>query len=753
VTALAAALADRYRLERELGQGGMATVFLAEDLRHRRRVAIKVMKPAVAQSIGAERFLREIEIAARLQHPHIVPVFDSGSAGGELYYVMPLVEGESLRDRLSREGPLPVAEAVRLITEVAGALDYAHAEGILHRDLKPENILLSRGHALLADFGIARAAGEGDGRLTQTGMSLGTPVYMSPEQSTGERELGPPSDVYGLGSILFELLAGEPPFTGATYEAILVKRFTQDAPRARARRADVPAHVDAAVARALLRDPAARFGTARAFVDALAASSAPTVVVTPATTPPAPVARGIVVLPFENRSPDPDNEFFADGLTEEIITDLGKVRALGVISRTSSMQLKGTTRPLPEVGRELGVRFALTGSVRRAGPSLRITAELVDTESGRQLWGEKYAGTMDDVFDVQERVSREIVRALDVTLSAEEDRRLADRPVADPRAFELYLRARQELRRFGPAVERGAELLEQAIAIEGETPPLRTLRATAVLARVRVGLVHDRSVLDGPEAVARAVIAERPDAAYGYSLLGYVDYEKGELREGVDALRAALERDPGDPDAHFFLGVSLIAAGQPEAGLAVARRFLAADPLSPFAQMLRGVAPWFTSGHAEEGMPYLRRALELEPDGLLQHWTLGYALAHTGRVAEAADEARWMQERMPDIPYTRQLVSLVAALEGRSAEALALVRDIDVAPLDAHQVFHLAECFIMAGDEARGLALWEQAVERGFYPHSTYAKDHPFLRPLVGRPEYARILARAAERVRAFEGR
>ena len=751
---LAAALAGRYTLERELGQGGMATVYAALDLRHRRRVAIKVMKPSVAASIGAERFLREIEIAAGLQHPHIVPVFDSGAVDTEerlLFYVMPLVEGESLRARLERTGPLPTDEAVRLVAEVAGALDYAHAEGILHRDLKPENILLSRGHALLADFGIARAAGDSADRLTQTGMSIGTPAYMSPEQCTGERELGPASDVYGLGCILYELLAGAPPFTGATYEAILVKRFTQDAPHASAARADTPPQVDAAIARALARDPGARFDSANAFAAALAAPApaAPTVVTGAAATAPSLGERSIVVLPFENRSPDPDNEFFADGLTEEIISDLGKVRALAVLSRTSSMQLKGTTKDVRALGRELGVRYALTGSVRRAGPSLRITAELVEAGTGRQLWGDKYAGTLDDVFDVQERVSREIVRALDVTLSSDEDRRLADRPVADPRAFELYLRARQELRRFGPSIARGAELLRQAIAIEGETPVFRAYRAMVTVSRVRMGLTGARADLDHAEAEARAVIAARPDAAYGYSLLGYVGYEKGELREAVQALRAALERDPSDPDAHFFLGISLIAAGQQDEALAVSRRFVTADPLSPFAQMLAGVAPWF-AGRAEEGLPFLRRALELEPEGALQHWTLGYALAYVGRPAEAAVEAEWMQRHVPGIPYTRQLAALVAGMEGRREAALALLEGIDLTPLDAHQVFHLAESHAVAGDHARAIELWEYAVDHGFYAAAFYARQ-PFLALLKDDPGFARVLAKAEQRVREFD--
>ena len=253
---LTSALAGRYRLDGELGAGGMATVYLAHDTRHDREVAIKVLHTDLGASLGLERFLSEIRITAKLQHPHIVPVFDSGDADGLLFFVMPRVEGETLRARLDRTGPLPIAEAVRYVREVADALSYAHGRGILHRDLKPENILLSGGHALLADFGIAGSSGMPLAqRLTQTGMAVGTPAYMSPEQATGERTLGPASDVYGLGAILFELLTGMPPFTGVTYEAMLVQRFTQDAPRASTRRADTPPGCDAAIAKALAATP------------------------------------------------------------------------------------------------------------------------------------------------------------------------------------------------------------------------------------------------------------------------------------------------------------------------------------------------------------------------------------------------------------------------------------------------------------------------------------------------------------------
>ena len=274
---LAAALADRYRLERKLGEGGMATVFLAEDLRHDRQVAIKLLRPELAAVIGAERFLAEIKTTAKLQHAHILPLFDSGEAGGQLFYVMPFVEGESLRDRLTREKQLPTADAVRIAGEVASALDYAHKQGVIHRDIKPENIMLSGGHALVADFGIALAASKAGGnRMTETGLSLGTPHYMSPEQATAERELDARSDVYALGCVLYEMLAGEPPFTGPSTQAIIARLMTEDPRPLSAVRRSVPPHVEAAVACALEKLAADRFATAGEFGAAIAGMGSPT---------------------------------------------------------------------------------------------------------------------------------------------------------------------------------------------------------------------------------------------------------------------------------------------------------------------------------------------------------------------------------------------------------------------------------------------------------------------------------------------
>ena len=260
---LQGARSDRYRIEREIGAGGMATVYLAQDLKHDRKVALKLMRPELSAVIGAERFLAEIKLTANLQHPHILPLFDSGEADSCLFYVMPFVEGESLRDRLSREKQLPVADAVRIATEVASALDYAHRHGVVHRDIKPENILLHDGRALVADFGIALAASKASGqRMTETGMSLGTPHYMSPEQAMGEREITARSDVYALGAMLYEMLTGDPPFTGSTAQAVVARVLTE-APRAMLpQRHTIPPHVEAAVRTALEKLPADRFATA-----------------------------------------------------------------------------------------------------------------------------------------------------------------------------------------------------------------------------------------------------------------------------------------------------------------------------------------------------------------------------------------------------------------------------------------------------------------------------------------------------------
>ena len=750
---LSDALAGRYRVERELGAGGMATVYLAYDVRHERDVALKVLREGLAQSLGRERFLREIRLAARLNHPHILPLYDSGEAGGFLYFVMPVMRGQTLRSRIQQEHALPVDDAVRIAAEVADALDYAHRHDTVHRDIKPENILLHEGHAIVADFGIGKAlvaAAETGAAHTQVGVTVGTPAYMSPEQASGDLVDGR-SDLFALGCVLYEMLTGESAFSGATASATIAKRFSWSPPPVTTRRSDVPAGISRTVTRLLATNATDRHSTGAHVVAELRGSymtPATSTAVSQQRTDPSAI-KAIAVLPFANVSAEPENEFFSDGLTDEIITDLSGVKGLRLISRNSSMQLKGTAKPLREIGRDLGVRYLLTGSVRKAGNALRITAQLVDSESDTPLWADKYSGTMDDVFDVQERVSRAIVAALQVQLSSSEDARLGARRIRDPHAFELYLQARNEMRRYGVSVEHAQTLLERAIAIEGETPPLRALRAFMEFSRVRGGMHTDLRPLDVAESEARALIAQEPEAAYGYALLGFVAYERGDLPDAARNLTKAMDLDPTDADVMFFLCITLQAAGQIDRAQRLAQRFHEADPLSPFSGAMMCCSEWF-AGNIGRHVDKLEQAVAMDPQNVIAHWALGYTYALMGRTTDASLHAEWMRAHAPQVPYTAQLTSLVESADGDREAALATISRVDLTSLDAHHIFHICESYAMAGDTTKALALLEHAIDHGMYPYKFYQEFCPFMEPLRGLPEFARILAKAARRVAEF---
>ena len=435
---LTASLAGSYTIERELGAGGMATVYLARDQKHERDVAIKVLRSDVAASVGRERFLREIQLAAKLSHPHILPLHDSGDAGGALYYVMPSVEGSSLRDRMDA-GPLPIADAVRIAQEVASALDFAHRHDVVHRDIKPENILLQDGHALVADFGIGKAVSEVAGdTLTQVGTSVGTPAYMSPEQAVGETVDGR-SDIYSLGCVLYEMLVGEPPFTGPNVQSVIAKRFVQTPADVSALREGVSRPVARAVQKALARTPIDRYQTAAELFTALREVEAPAHA--KKTAP----KQSIAVLPFENLSADQENEYFGDGIAEEIINALAQIEGLHVAARTSAFSFKGKHEDLRAIGEKLNVATVLEGSVRKAGTRLRITAQLIDVADGYHLWSERYDRELVDVFAVQDEIAAAIAAKLQVTFDKSA---IATRERATPEqveAYEAYVRGRAVL--------------------------------------------------------------------------------------------------------------------------------------------------------------------------------------------------------------------------------------------------------------------------------------------------------------------
>ncbi|MFL5494980.1 MAG: protein kinase domain-containing protein, partial [Gemmatimonadales bacterium] len=436
-----ASFAGRYLIERELGRGGMSTVYLAQDPKHGRPVALKVFEPDLGPSVGPERFLREIRVAARLTHPHILPLHDSGEVGGLLYYVMPYIEGESLRDLLEREHRLPPHQALDLGRQVADALDYAHQHGVVHRDIKPGNILIADGQAVVADFGIARAVASGAELLTGTGGAIGTPMYMSPEQAGGEPDLDGRSDIYSLGCVLFEALAGVPPFSGPTAQAILVQRLLGSPPALRSINPEVPEIVEAVITRALARKPSDRFATAAGLSAALAdAVAGASVGVTASVFGPQPIAEAsVAVLPFLSLSSDPENEYFSDGMTDEIINALAQIPGLRVPARTSSFVFKGKNVDAREIGERLKVRTLLEGSLRKAGDRIRMTVQLINAADGYHLWSHTYERTVADVFAMQDELTRAIVTELTARVIGATHDPVVRTATADPEAYALYL--------------------------------------------------------------------------------------------------------------------------------------------------------------------------------------------------------------------------------------------------------------------------------------------------------------------------
>jgi serine/threonine-protein kinase len=677
---LSAALADRYRIERELGAGGMATVYLAHDVKHKRKVAVKVLRPELAAALGADRFLREIETTAQLHHPHILSLHDSGEAGGFLFYVMPFVEGESLRDRLDREKQLSVDQAVRIAREVADALSYAHSRGVIHRDVKPENILLASGHAIVADFGIAKAVSAAGGTsLTETGLTVGTATYMSPEQAAGEQDLDGRSDLYSLGCVLYEMLAGQPPFTGPTLESVVRQHIAAEPRAITVLRPAVPADVAGLLARVLAKTPADRFSPAAAFAEALelrgrTAAEADTLQVKAKTAPVRswrwPVAivsliavvavvallvRGsggapgdarptIVVLPFENMGA-PDDEYFADGMTEEVTSRLAKISGLGVTSRTTALHYKGTGRSLRDIGDELSVAYVLEGTVRTdrvpdGTGQVRVTQQLIRVSDDTHLWSESYTASLapGEVFAVQSAIAEQVATALDVRLLGAERQAVRRVLTNDRVAHDAYLQGRfhwnkrttddmaQAVEHFTTATERDPAFA-QAWAGLADTYVLVPLYQVDVVPRSEAyrraeDAARRAMALDSTVADAHASLA----LARMYGAWDFVDAER--------EFEAAIVLDPDYPIARYWYAELLMVLGRYDEAVEQARRGVELAPAAAIAQHLLGWA-LIEAGSLDSGVAAERRAVELEPDFWFPYGPLARVAEREGRYEEA----------------------------------------------------------------------------------------------------------------------
>ena len=708
---LAAALAERYVIEREIGAGGMATVYLAQDVRHRRKVALKVLRPEISAPIGAERFLKEIEITANLVHPNILPLFDSGTVDGTVFYVMPFVEGETLRARLEREKQLPLADAVRIAAAVASALEHAHRHGVVHRDIKPENILLSGTHTLVADFGIGKTMNVADGmRLTGTGMVVGTPAYMSPEQASGETTLDGRSDLYGLGVVLFEMLSGTVPFSGSNPMAILARRFTESAPSIRTLRAAVPEALDRAVARALAREPVDRFATVAEFAEALQAGSA----VTTAAAPVGPPRASIAVLPFANLSADSENAFFADGITEDVIAQLSKIRAVKVISSRSVMAFKGRAQSLREIGATLNVATVMEGSVRRAGNRVRIVAQLIEAESEQNLWAETYDRDLNDIFAIQAEVALRIATALQAELSTEERNRLVKKPTRDLEAYQFYLLGRQSFFQFTKeGIRRGIEYLEKAIQRD---PGYAMAYAGLALAYVEVAVGQGVVALRSEEALRRARDAAAkaleidPELGAAHCIAAYLKFSCDFDWIGAERdFKRAIELDPGGSDTYDLYGVMLYALERHDEALVMLRHARELDPIAHRTDIVTGL---LRAGQPVEALQMAISVVEFDPNYPRAHSALGWAYLMNGRQEEGLASLEHAVSLAPGDTLWLAQFGQALGMAGKTEQARDVVRQLEEMSRERYvSPYHMAYPFVGLGDLERAMDLLEQAYQ------------------------------------------
>lgn len=735
---LTVALAERYAVLRRIGGGGMADVFLARDLKHGREVALKLLRPDIGAAIGRDRFLKEIEIAARLHHPHILPLYDSGEADGLLYYVMPYLEEETLRGRLERAGRLPLPEVLRITAQLADALDFAHSRGVIHRDVKPENVLLLAEHALIADFGIARVmTGSSAEQITGTGIIVGTPTYMSPEQVFGDTTLDGRSDQYSLGCIVFEMLSGSPPFSGNAAQSIMARLSVERAPTLSTREIMVPASIDEALNRALAKDPEHRFPTSRSFAEALRASDAPAV------TPLASKNHSLVVLPFSNRSDEADTEFLSDGLTEELIHTLSTLPGLRVVGRTSAFAFKGKVEDVRAIGKRLGVELVLEGSVRRAGQRLRITTQLTDVRDGLQLWSERFERPVGDAFAIQDEIAAAILATLKLTFLGRSPALPAAR-TDNPRAYELYLRGRHCWNaRTETGLSQSLTYLRQAIEVDPEFALARAALAESYVTLAVYGAEAPQSVMPLAEAAARTALETDSRLAEAHGALASVQaLYHWRWIEAESSYRRALTASPTAASVRQAFAVNLLLPLMRwEEARSELDRARALDPLSPVISLSLGLVPFFQRDY-EAAVRIWRDVLVTDENFPLLHYFLGRALSLLGRPDDAVAALGRAAQLASETPEVIAATGLALARGGRTEEArLKLAQLSRVAEQRYVSPVLEAQIQIGLGDFSAALDALGRGVE-GRSADVVWLGTRPAYDPLRADPRFQGLLAR-----------
>ena len=738
-----------YEILALIGAGGQGEVYEAKDLSLGRRVAIKVLPAEMASNADRlKRFEREARAASALNHPNIVTIHEFGEHDGITYIAMELVEGITLRALIDK-GPIPTDKLLRYAAQIAEGLAKAHDASLVHRDLKPENIIISNDDYIkILDFGLAmlQAFPQDVGSAVSTlekgnttpGAILGTLAYMSPEQAKGYG-VEFRSDQFSMGVIFHEMATGKPAFRKDT-PAETLSSILRDEPKPLS---EVPSSLASLVRRCLAKQPEQRYGKTSEIVQELRGIS-------PASVRSAP---SIAVLPFKNLSSDADNEYFSDGLTEEIITDLSKVRSMKVISQTSAMLLKGTKKDLRTIGGELSVDYVLQGSVRRAGNNLRVMAQLIEVANDEHVWAEKYAGTMEDVFEIQETVSRKIVDALNVQLTSEEDRRIAEKPIDNVRAYDCYLRARHEYSRLTrEGVDAALRYLDEGLAIVGPNALLYAAKGRACMNLSIIDTVRHHEHLETCRVWANKVFELEPDSSRGHGLLGFVLYDFSETVEGLRHMERCYELDPNDLDNLQFLCASYgWTVGRHEKTTGVVAHLLERDGMNPFSLCMAGLCN-LAIDRVDEAERLFAKAFATDPEAPTNRTGYAQMLASRGKRSEAIEILTPFENASMSHAWITLGLILKYALEGNRKRATELVtEDLEAAfRTDALYAWFLAERYALLGEKEKAFSWLEIAIEGGFWNYG-FLKSDPLLLDLQGEPELDRLFELAREKSKQLD--